>query len=194
MFGLGRYIFSVSTREEQPIVFALMVSFVVIVAAVLCKHPRQRTLAEQDQFGQALLFHRTDPTLCERIQIRALGGQLNRLYATACQRGPKRSTELRIPIMQHITAGMKIAQRFLRRTTSDLFHPFFIWMSGDPGYLHAPALQMEKEQHIIGHQTSPIEYFYSKEIATLWRSGMAGGFRSPSEEDGNRLCATGGGL
>ena len=49
---------------------------------------------------------------------------------------------------------------------SDLFHPFFSRMSGDPGYLHAPALQMDKEQHIIGHQTSPTEYFYSKEIAT----------------------------
>jgi hypothetical protein len=46
--------------------------------------------------------------------------------------------------MQHIAAGMKITPRFLRRATNDLFHPFFIWMSGDPGYLHASALQMDK--------------------------------------------------
>jgi hypothetical protein len=75
-----------STREEQPIAFALMVSFVVIVAAVHRKHPRQRTLTEQNQFGQALLFYRAHPTLGERIQVRALGWQLNRLHAAACQR------------------------------------------------------------------------------------------------------------
>jgi hypothetical protein len=39
-------------------------------------------------------------------------------------------------------------------------------MSGNPGYLHASALQMDKEQHIICHQTSPTEYFNRKEIAT----------------------------
>jgi hypothetical protein len=71
---------------------------------------------------------------------------------------PKRSTELRIATMQHITTGMNLAKRFLRPTTSDLFDPFFIRMCGGPGDLHASALQMEKEEHIIGHETSPTEY------------------------------------
>ena len=74
-----------ATREEQPIAFALMVSFVVIVAAVLRKHPRQRTLTEKNQFGQALLFYRATPTLGERVQVRTFGRQHNCFHTIACQ-------------------------------------------------------------------------------------------------------------
>src|SRR5216683_401259 len=52
-------------REQQMVALPLMVPFAVIVSAVLGQDPRQRPLAEQDYFGQAFLFDRTNPTFPE---------------------------------------------------------------------------------------------------------------------------------
>ena len=59
-------------REEQLVAFPLMVSFAVIMSAVLRQDARQRALAEQDHLGQAFLFDRTDPSFRERVQIRTV--------------------------------------------------------------------------------------------------------------------------
>ena len=142
-----------------------MVPFPVIMAAVLCQDPRQRTFPQQNHFGQALLLYRADPALRERIQVRAFGRQLNRLHATACQRRPKRRTKPRVALVQHVTAGMMIAPSLLRRAASDLLHPFLVRMPGDAGYVHPSTLQVQKKQYIIGHQPAPTEHFHGEEIA-----------------------------
>jgi hypothetical protein len=59
--------------EEQPVVFPLVVSFGVIMSAVLGQYTRKRLLTEQDHFGQAFLFDRADPSFRERVKIRTLG-------------------------------------------------------------------------------------------------------------------------
>ena len=91
---------------------------------------------------------------------------MNRLHATACQRRPKRGTELRVTIVQHITARMKIAPTLLCGAVPDPFHPFRVRMPGDPGYVDAPAFQMKEEQYIIGHKPPPTEHFHCEEIAS----------------------------
>ena len=47
-----------------------MVSFSVKMSDEIVQSTLQRHFAEQDQFGQAFLFHRTNPTLRECIQVR----------------------------------------------------------------------------------------------------------------------------
>jgi hypothetical protein len=77
---------------------------------------------------------------------------------------PKRRTELRIAIVQHIAAGMKIAPSLLRRAASDLLHPLLVRMPGDVGYVDPSALQVQKEQYIISHQSAPTEHFHREQI------------------------------
>ncbi|MCU1301912.1 MAG: hypothetical protein JWQ87_2196 [Candidatus Sulfotelmatobacter sp.] len=64
--------------------------------------------------------------------------------------------------MQPITAGMKIAPAFLRRTAGHLLHPLLIWMPGDPSDVDSPGFEVEKEQDVIGHQPPPTEYLHRK--------------------------------
>ena len=59
---------------------------------------------------------------------------------------------------------MKITPAFLRRTATNLFHALLVWMSSDSGNV-APGFQMDEEQHIIGHKSTPSENFHGKEIA-----------------------------
>ena len=117
-----------------------MVPLAVIVAAVLGQDPQKRTFPEQNHLGEALLFDGANPTFRERIHGRALGRERNRFHAAACQRRMKRGTELRVAIVQNITARMKIASSALRRTAANLVHPVLIWMSRDSGHAHAAAL------------------------------------------------------
>ena len=72
-------------RKQQMVAFPLMVPFAVVVAAVLGQDARQRPLAEQDYFGQAFLFDRTNPTFRECIQVWALGRERNRSHSARCQ-------------------------------------------------------------------------------------------------------------
>src|SRR6266849_4469689 len=116
-----------------------MVPLAVRVSAVLGQDPRQRTLTEQNDLGQALLFDRANPAFRERIQVRALGGEWNRFHAAAGQRGPKCSTELRVTIVQYVAARVKIAPRILRRGAAHLFHPLLVRMPGDPDPCRDPS-------------------------------------------------------
>ena len=63
-FGTQRY---VGRREEEKVALTLMVSLLVKVLEKIGHRPPQRTLPEQDQSRQALLFNRTNPALRKRV-------------------------------------------------------------------------------------------------------------------------------
>src|ERR1019366_10481132 len=69
-------------------------------------------------------------------------------------------------IVENVAAAMKIAPSLLGGAASDLLHPLFIRMSSDAGYADPAAFQMEKEQHIIGNQSSPGEHFHGEEVGS----------------------------
>lgn len=58
-------------REQNDVVFALVVSLVLMMNHILFQAVPQRALSKQDQLGQTLLFDRSDPALTNGIQIRA---------------------------------------------------------------------------------------------------------------------------
>ena len=60
-------------RRQQVVAFALMVAFQMIMRRELGQAALQRTFTQQNQLGQALLFHGSNPALRIRVQIRALG-------------------------------------------------------------------------------------------------------------------------
>jgi hypothetical protein len=89
-------------REQDHIPLALMVSLSVIIIRVLREHLPQGSLAEQDQFRQALLFYRSMPPLQIRIQIRTPWRQFNRLDPDRLQDPSERRAEFCISIMQQM--------------------------------------------------------------------------------------------
>ena len=59
---------------------------------------------------------------------------------------------------------MKIAPPFLGRASADLFHPLLNRMARNPGDLNASVFQMNEEQNVVSHQSSPRQHFHSEEV------------------------------
>jgi hypothetical protein len=55
--------------EEEHVVLALMVAFLVIMLLELGERSPQRTFPEQDQMEQALLFNRPHPALRKSVAV-----------------------------------------------------------------------------------------------------------------------------
>ena len=68
------------------------------------QRPLERAFTEQDEPGKAFLFHRSHPSLRESIQIWAARRKAETPDTLGRQHIVERRTELRIPVMQHITA------------------------------------------------------------------------------------------
>jgi hypothetical protein len=66
-------------REEQDVILALMVALGMIMVDVFVERPPQGALAEEDNLGQTLFFHRPDPALRIGIQVRTVRRQRQRL-------------------------------------------------------------------------------------------------------------------
>jgi hypothetical protein len=88
----------------------LMIPLDVEMLYVFCQRSPQRCLPKQHQLGEAFLFHRADPTLREGVQIRTARRQSQRLDSAGRQDVSERLTELRIPIVQQITARFQKSQ------------------------------------------------------------------------------------
>ena len=58
--------------------------------------------------------------------------------------------EFRIAVMDEVSAALEEAPFVHGEVPGDLLHPGFIGMWHDPGDLNATALQMNKEQHVVG--------------------------------------------
>jgi len=59
---------------------------------------------------------------------------------------------------------IQVAPSFVGLVTGHLLHPSFIRMPRDTRQAHTAALEMDEEQHIIGHQTPLREHFDREEI------------------------------
>src|ERR1039457_7401507 len=87
------------------------------------------------------------------------------LGAAALEVDPPKLPGLGSATLQNITASIQISPSLLGRAAGDLFHPLLIRMSGDPRHTDPAAFQMKEEQHIVGHQTPPAQYFHGEEVS-----------------------------
>jgi hypothetical protein len=46
----------------------------------------------------------------------------------------------------------------------DLLHPQLIRVNGDPGDDHSTALEIDEEQHVVGHQPAQREHFRGEKV------------------------------
>jgi len=78
-----------------------------------------------------------------------------------CQEG---SCVLRVAIVKEIAAASKGAASFHGDVPSHLLHPLLGRVGGDPGDLHLSTLQMDEEEHIVGHQSPQREDLYREKV------------------------------
>src|SRR5664280_2248790 len=61
---------SIRQGEQQSVLLALVIAFLVVMDHILLQGSAQRPLPEQDQLRQAFLFHRSHPAFRIGVQIR----------------------------------------------------------------------------------------------------------------------------
>ncbi len=74
--------------------------------------------------------------------------------------------EFRIAVMDEVSAALEDAPFVHGDIPGDLLHPGFIGMWRDPSDLDATALEMDKEQHVLGDQAAQCEHFHGKEVGS----------------------------
>jgi hypothetical protein len=68
---------NVRRGKQKQVIFALIVSFAVVMGAVFVQNAPQSTRPEHDELRQTLLLTRPNPTFSESIQIRTSGREGN---------------------------------------------------------------------------------------------------------------------
>jgi hypothetical protein len=66
--------------------------------------------------------------------------------------------------MQNVPAAIQVTPTLLGRTTGDLLHPLLIRVPRDPRHVDPAALQVNKEQYIVGHPAPPREQLHGEEV------------------------------
>ena len=66
--------------------------------------------------------------------------------------------------MQCVAPLFQEALRLPSRVARHLLHPYLVRAPRNPGQAHSAALQMNKEQDVVGHQPAPAEHFDREEI------------------------------
>ena len=94
-------------RKQQDVPFALVIPLPVKVFDKLSQNSSQRSLAKQDEFREAFLFHGPHPSFRVSVQIRTARRQLDRPDAARRQRRPERGAELRVPIVQGVAPAFQ---------------------------------------------------------------------------------------
>ena len=144
---------SVGAGKQEHLPFARMIPLGVKMFYVFCQHSPQRCLPKEHQLGEAFLLHRAHPN-APRMRSDS-DWQFQGLYSAGRQRVSERLTELRIPVVQQIAARMQKSPTFQCGVARHLLHPARFGMIRDPRDRHTAAVQVKKEQHIVGHQPVP---------------------------------------
>jgi len=66
--------------------------------------------------------------------------------------------------MEEIATATQDAPCIHGHVAADLLHPWLVWMGSDAGDVHTAALEMNEEQHVVGHQPSQRENLDSEEV------------------------------
>ena len=63
--------------------------------------------------------------------------------------------------------------------SGDLLHPRLIGMNGEPGDIHPAALEMDEEQHVVGHQSAQRQHLCGEEVGPCQQRQMGPNERCP---------------
>src|SRR5882724_3250899 len=139
-------------KEQNPIVFALMVALPVVMFQILLQRSPQRQFSKQDQPRQTFVFDRLHPAFCVRVQIRASCWQSKRIHTSRLDQFSKGWAELRISVVQQIAAAPQASPLLHSYVSRLLLHPLLIRVRRESCQIHPASLQVDQEQHIVGRQ------------------------------------------
>ena len=74
--------------------------------------------------------------------------------------------EFGVVVMQHVTTSTDRTSVLIDSIASHLRHPGFGGVSGDAGEGNAPRLQVEKEEDVIGNETTPSQDLNGEEVCS----------------------------
>src|ERR1700716_1835769 len=66
--------------------------------------------------------------------------------------------------MQEVATIPKRAAVLHGHVPRDLLHPRLIRVNGDPGDIYPAALEMDEEQHVVGHQPTQRQHLCGEEV------------------------------
>src|SRR4029453_16979537 len=82
--------------------------------------------------------------------------------------------EFGVAVMQQVTTSTDRTRGLIDSIASHLRHPGFGGVSGDAGEGNTPRLQVEKEEDVIGNETTPGQDFSGEEVCS-GKDGHVGG-------------------
>src|SRR5205085_8541357 len=98
-----------------------------------------------------------NPTLGERVQIRAPWRKCQTINAAGSQHVIKFRRELRIAVMDQAAMVAEPAGCLVDRIAGHLNHPRLYRMPGQTSECHPPALQIQEEEDVINDETAPCQ-------------------------------------
>jgi hypothetical protein len=107
--------------------------------------PTQRAFAKENDLRQTFLVRRSDPSFRASIDTSRLDDRT------------ERNGVLRIMIMETIATVPKNTASIHRHISGYLLHPLLIRMDSEAGNINLAALQMDKKQHVVGHQPRKVK-------------------------------------
>lgn len=152
----------------------MMVSLGVVMRDIFAQSPYQRAFTEQNELGKALLLHRADPPFAECVQIWAARRNLKTPDPFRCQHMVERHTELRISVMQHVTAVAEPSGGVADGIARHLSEPGFSGMACDAGKRDASGLEIEEEQDVVGGEPTPGQDLDGEEVGSRKHSHVGG--------------------
>src|SRR5215471_17463934 len=118
----------------------------------------QRAFPKQNEMRKTFAFHRAHPALREGVQVRAARRKSQALYTSGGQRLSEVRAELAIAVVQYIAMAAQISRFIVHPVAGHLGHPLLSGMARDARQAHASGLQMQEEQNVVRHQTSPRQH------------------------------------
>jgi hypothetical protein len=151
-------------RKEQHIALSLMISLVMVMVHVLVEHMPKSTLAKQNHPRQDLVLDGAYPSFRIGVQIGAPRWQRDPLHACRIDDLLKRGAELAVSVVNEVLPWSQEPPLRHRHVPGHLHHPGCIGMRCYPCHMHLAAAQVNKEQHIVGHQSVPRPHLGAEEV------------------------------
>src|SRR5450759_696170 len=161
-----------SWRELSPddlAADALMESLGQVVRHELLHHVPQVSLAEEDEFVQALVLDRLHEPLGVRIAVRTARWDLHALHAPRPQNRGECLREHRISIVDQVLRAPKKPVDRIGQVAGYLFHPFPTGIDLYPDDLDGAALDLDDEEHHVPDRPRNPQGFHAEEIAGVER-------------------------
>jgi hypothetical protein len=150
--------------QNQLVVHALMVPFVMIMRNELADNPSERPFTDENQALQTRFFDAPYETLRVRVEIWRTGRQLDNFNTRAGQCFAERDREEGIPIVDRETLACQEAIADICDVATHLAHPSGVGFRRDARDLDPARRQLDDEEHGKSRQATTRPDVDGKEV------------------------------